>query len=702
MMKKLYALLSLVTFLATINVDAQTLYTNTVQTGSRFNPGLGALGTPIIIFDDVNIPAATVADADSIGFTMIKVGIRRLANAPAVTVNIYLTGADPIYPTLTFLDSFPEVPPTLLGSVSLPANGPAAVTQIISVGDSTNIIKAVARDTGNLVSDFQTVFVGVSFSTTDANASNGWRLTSGPGPNFDITWGYDVDDFAAPRTAFSLTGAVSTYYIEAFGRPMFAPLAFDARAVSITDPENLTCFTGPQTITVDVQNLGQSPIAPGAANVTLRVGGANTYTGTLSNANAIPVNGTTTITFSNVILNNAGENIDTAIVSFAGDLRSSNDTLFGGSFTVPTINNFPVLDDIEGTELTITPFIAILAGSRQLWSLHFADTAFINPDMADSLAPYSGQSFLYFDAYSGANSIGVEGRLFSNCIGLGTPAPGGSCNSSLSFFMSHDTTFLDPNFDDSLYVSVSADQGNTWNRIAGFRRLSPDYAVPGWGQEFVDLTPYNGSNIQIGFEGVSQWGNIIGVDNIEIFSDCVVPVTLSKFNIQKQSKANRLNWTTTQEINAMKFVIQQSRNGRDFVTLGEVAATGNSSIERTYSYTHNMPLSGYNYYRIKMVDRDNKSKYSQVRSVQNLGLNQIQVTPNPVAGSMKVSINAEKSELATIMITDMSGKAMFSKNFPVTAGDNDIPVNTAGLTAGSYIVRVQLNGDVQVSKFIKL
>lgn len=693
-MKKLYALFLCIGVL--VEANSQTLYSSTLENGFRFNPGLGLGNTPKIVFDDINILSDVIADADSIGFTKIKVGIRQVAGAPAVTVNVYLTGQDPA----SFgLDSLPAIPPTLIGTFNLPANATASGrTQIVAIGDSVNVFKALARDTGNLTTGFQTCYLGVSFS--NANGANGWRFTD-DGANFDIAWEYNADS-TEPRSAFSFGGTPSaTFYAQAFGRPVYSALAFDVRTVAVNVPENITCFSGPQTITVDVQNIGLNPVAAGAAAVTLKVGGANTYSRTIANAGAIAPNGTATITFSDVDLSLPGVSLDTAFVSYGADLRNSNDTALSGTLTAETINNFPITDDIEGTTLTIMPFVATIAGD-QLWTIHFADTAYTNPDMVDSLHPNSGQSFMYFDSYVGPNSVGVESRLFSNCVALGNPPNGGSCNSSLSFFMSHDTTFLTPNFDDSLYVSVSTDQGNSWTRIAGFRRLNEEYGVPGWGQEIVDLTPYNGSTIQVAFEGVSQWGSIIGVDDIQIFSDCVVPVTLGSFTVSKQNKANRLNWTTSLETNSLKFVIEQSRNGRQFVSLGEVAAAGNSNTERSYSFTHNLPLSGYNYYRIKMVDRDNKVKYSEVRNVKNLGLNEIMVTPNPVANTMKVSISTESADVATIVISDMSGKTVYTKNYNVTAGENDIPVNTASLTAGSYIVKVQLNGDVQVNKFIKL
>ena len=693
-MKKIYTLLSFMALLGCIKVNGQVLYSNTTQTTSRFNPGLGQSGTPKIVFDDINIDAAVIGDADSVGFTNIKVGIRRIASAPAVTVNVYLTELDP----LSFgLDSLPVIPPTLIGTFNLAANGAASQTQILSIGDSVNVFKALKRDTGNLFTGFQTAFVGVSFSTN--NTSNGWRFTS-DGNNFDAAWEYNADS-VAPRSAFGFTGLTSTFYAQAFGRPVYSPLAFDVKTLSVNPPDNVSCISGPQTVTVDIQNLGQSPVAAGAASVTLKVGGANIYSGTLSNTASIPVNGTATISFTNVILTNPGLSLDTAIVSFGSDLRNTNDTAFNGSLTAETINSYPITDDIEGATLTIAPFVNTIAGN-QLWTLHVADTAYTNPDMLDSLHANSGLSFLYFDSYASPNSTGFQSRLFTNCITLGA-GEAGSCASSLSFFMSHDTAFSQFASDDSLYISISTDKGITWNRMgAGFGRLDPAFAVPGWRQEIVDLSAFNGQTFQIGFEGVSQWGNIIGIDDISIASNCIVPVTLTSFNVQKQSKANRLSWKTSQEINSLKYVIEQSKNGRDFTTLGEVAAAGNSSTERTYSFIHNLPSRGYNYYRLKMIDRDNKAKYSETRNVQNLGANEISSYPNPVKNSMTVAINADKADVANVVISDLSGKMIYTKTFTVTEGDNNFTVNTASLTAGNYVIKIQLSGDVSVKKFTKL
>lgn len=690
-MRKIYTLLSCA-LLCFSGIQAQLIYSNTTLAGSLFNPRLGTSGTPKVVFDDINIPSGIINDADSIGFTNIKVGITRLANAPAVTVNVYLTGLDP---TSFGLDSVVDVPGELIGTFNLPANGATQVTRILSVGDSINIFKSLLRDTGNFFNNFQTAFVGISFS--NANTTNGWRLTSGGG-NYNGAWLYNVDS-VAPRNAFGFAPpTLATFYIQAFGKPVYTPVPVDARVTDIITPSIISCYNGPQTISVEVTNNGTSSIAAGAAAVKLKVGGANTYNRTINNSAAIPPNGTALITFNDVALPNAGDNFDTATVSIASDARRSNDTLVTDNSTASTIATFPAVEDAE-TTLPVFPaqHINILSGTRQLWRLQTTPPRYINADFLDSLGAAGGNNFFLYDAYSGASSVGNEVRFYSNCLNIGT---GAACNANIRFFMSHDNSY--PTDLDSIYVSVTTNRGATWSRIAGFGRVDAAFTTPAWRQETVDLNAYKGQIIQIGFEGVSKYGNIMGLDEITINSNCITPVTLVSFTAEKFAKNNKLTWKTSQEINSAKFVIQQSKNGRDYTDLGQIVAAGNSTTEKTYTFTHANPTKGYNYYRIKMVDIDNLFKLSAVRNLQNLGNNEIVTFPNPVKNNLTVQINSDNSNVANVQVSDLNGRVLFTKAYPVTEGNNNLSINTTNLANGNYIIKVQMSADVIVNKFSKL
>ena len=133
------------------------------------------------------------------------------------------------------------------------------------------------------------------------------------------------------------------------------------------------------------------------------------------------------------------------------------------------------------------------------------------------LPPHGGTKFFLFNSFTGAT--GSSSRLYSNCISL----PAGP--NQVNFWMSHDnTTTLATNLD-SMYVSVSTDKGLTWTRLpvistgGGLQRHDGTLvanAAPIWRNDIVDLTAYAGQIIQIGFEGVSKFGNAFGLDDITV------------------------------------------------------------------------------------------------------------------------------------------------------------------------------------------
>ena len=181
----------------------------------------------------------------------------------------------------------------------------------------------------------------------------------------------------------------------------------------------------------------------------------------------------------------------------------------------------------------------------------------------------------------------------------------------------------------------------------------------------------------------------------------VAPVTLLNFSVQRVGVINKITWSTSQEINSRYFIPERSKDGIHFTTVGQVAASGNSNRLINYSFTDDRPVKGINYYRLRLVDLDNAAKYGPTKSVRNEGVADVAVYPNPVKEKMNIIINADQPEHGAISITDMSGKLVYNDLFNITAGYNDIFINTAAFAEGSYLLKVEMADDVVVKKFTK-
>lgn len=239
---------------------SQTLYSSTEETGVRFNPGLGSSGTPVIVLDDVSIPAAQVVGSDSIQVTNVKFGIRRLPDAPALTVSFYFTSVNS---AATSFDNVITTPPVLLGSIDLPANGSTGVTAVVSLGDSVSTLFSMPTDTGNLFFGYHTFFLGLSISNTDDSAGlNGWRVTL-PGPpgseNDDIMWVYDVDDPDITYATYFGGDPAATFYLEVFGRGFTTvPVTLTTFNAQVANGVNLLNWTTEQESNTSHFNIEHS------------------------------------------------------------------------------------------------------------------------------------------------------------------------------------------------------------------------------------------------------------------------------------------------------------------------------------------------------------------------------------------------------------------------------------------------------------
>lgn len=178
-----------------------------------------------------------------------------------------------------------------------------------------------------------------------------------------------------------------------------------------------------------------------------------------------------------------------------------------------------------------------------------------------------------------------------------------------------------------------------------------------------------------------------------------LPVSLLSFTAEESGKTHLVKWVTSSEINTNRFEVQRSQNGRDFISLGSTTPMGSASNGAAYSFTVALPLTGNNFYRLKMIDNDGTAAYSNIVLLKNSAGLQVSVYPNPTAVLLYVKIPAfVNSQPIVADLLDASGK-LVAQPILVPGSNNAIAVGK--LPAGLYTLRCYIQQQLFVVRFVK-
>lgn len=179
-----------------------------------------------------------------------------------------------------------------------------------------------------------------------------------------------------------------------------------------------------------------------------------------------------------------------------------------------------------------------------------------------------------------------------------------------------------------------------------------------------------------------------------------LPLNLLNFSGSlNNEKEVSLNWQTAQEINTSQFVVERSTNGTDFSAIGKVNAAGNSSVGKTYSFVDNKPLTGSNFYRLKMVDVDGKFTYSKIVALNNDDKSVFTLYPNPANDLLYLKVN-RAAENVLLQIFDVTGRTIKEENVLLNPQSPHV-INIKSLPKGVYELSVQSKALNVHQKFIK-
>lgn len=95
------------------------------------------------------------------------------------------------------------------------------------------------------------------------------------------------------------------------------------------------------------------------------------------------------------------------------------------------------------------------------------------------------------------------------------------------------------------------------------------------------------------------------------------PVDIKAFQVEVSGDRLLINWSTASEDDANYFEIEKSLNGQDFKTYAMVLGPDPQKSANDYGYFDKINKKKSNVsYRIKHVDLNGNTSYSEIRSVQ--------------------------------------------------------------------------------------
>jgi len=178
-----------------------------------------------------------------------------------------------------------------------------------------------------------------------------------------------------------------------------------------------------------------------------------------------------------------------------------------------------------------------------------------------------------------------------------------------------------------------------------------------------------------------------------------LPIELLTFDGYEDNGKNYIYWKTATEINNDHFILMHSTDGNLFKKLEQVRGAGNSTHDIEYSYVHNNPKSGYNYYQLMQVDFDGRNSSSEIIVVRNGGgKSAVQyIYPNPNAGELSIQLSPGNVQEFELEVLDLLGTPVYSDRKFVEKNKSILSVNIKHLSNGIYFLRVKPIGSNEYS-----
>ena len=186
-------------------------------------------------------------------------------------------------------------------------------------------------------------------------------------------------------------------------------------------------------------------------------------------------------------------------------------------------------------------------------------------------------------------------------------------------------------------------------------------------------------------------------------SSVSLPIELLSFSGKAIANYNLLNWSTVTEINNDYFDVQRASDGVNFTKVGTVNGAGNSNSTLNYSFTDHKPFDEISYYRLKQIDFNGTSTFTNTIAIKKSLEEGIVIFPNPTENLIKLNIFSNEANNYEIIINEVS-KLVHKQFIAIEKGSQLIDLAIfEKLAKGVYFIKVldQQGNILKIEKVVK-
>lgn len=180
------------------------------------------------------------------------------------------------------------------------------------------------------------------------------------------------------------------------------------------------------------------------------------------------------------------------------------------------------------------------------------------------------------------------------------------------------------------------------------------------------------------------------VDSVNVTVECFLPVSPFSFSGEMIDEGHLLEWITDPGFEALRFELERSADGSSFEVLTVQNSNEDQGVFQSYNYTDHSPLPGNNFYRLKVIDQNGESTYSEIILLNRELDLLVSIHPNPAKDFVRVWADRDLQE-AKIRVMNISGQVVLET---ADMDGQQFRLNCSSLPRGAYFLELEESGHV--------